>query len=205
MGDGVVAGATHAPGAGGAGLACGVVASAKYVGLVWILFALVALRPRNGDGARSRVSRWRVPFFAALLGALAAINYPMLLAPVAARKGIGYESFHVVSSHLALVVPRLSSARFVLLWRETPPPVLVVGLAWIGWCVATWRRRSGFERFMALFPVGFFALTHASVVAWGRYLLRWWCGCTIWRVARLRSGPPVEGAGEVRRGGPYWR
>lgn len=153
------------------GGACAVAGSAKYIGLVWLLPAMFALRAAQRSNG-GRLSGAAIAWFLGVFAGLAAlINYPALLAPRAFADGLRYESFHIAAGHAALRTARLSVSRLSPLAHEIAPPVLVAALAWGIWTLAAWRRRKPFERFMVLFPVGYFALLSVATVTQVRYLL----------------------------------
>lgn len=150
------------------GVACGVAASAKYLGAACVGVGLVvALLKPIPSVARARSSGLM------LLCAVATglvLNVHILVNPVKAMKGLHAEINHAAFGHLGfnLRVPHLLYAEE---FKAMSPIVLVFAAIYLVGLAAEWRKRSADERITALFPVCFFVLLCFSSLVNMRYFL----------------------------------
>jgi 4-amino-4-deoxy-L-arabinose transferase-like glycosyltransferase len=154
------------------GVACATAASAKYIGIVVLPFALAALlfaRPKQQIGGRKPALR---KFAIGFLIAAAVLNYSFVLAPAKLFKGIHFEAGHVAGleeKHFA--TPMTSTIYLRTLLDQTTVPVLVLAAGHILAVLLWWRRRSPPERLLALFPIGYFLMLTVTPLKIPRYLL----------------------------------
>ena len=159
------------PGAAAAlGAACALALSGKYVGAVALLAALplLATKSREATGGLRR----NLPAFAGgLLGVLVLVNVSAILDPAGFRAGLAYETDHVTTGGGRPFAGVLSASYLLGFASQTTWPVRALALGFLGYVLATWRRRSFAERALALFPLLYLALLQGSQIKAIRYLL----------------------------------
>jgi hypothetical protein len=177
------------------GIAIGIACSAKYIGLLMLIPALAVI----GTEQRAAV-------IASAAVTFASINVAGFITPLSFVNGIGFEIYHVASSHAGVQSGPLSTAAgkfflrstfflFVLLW--------LCGLAYVTWNVVF--RRPGFtggqvSRFEVAFyltPLLFLVSVQMSMAVLPRYLMpvsAMVTAAAVWtfaRFARSRIARPV--------------
>ncbi len=151
----------------GTALACG----GKYVGFVTLPIAVLMVRAsRRRSAAPAGQSPW-MPFLVSLFLSLALINYSFFLQPSNLISGMAREAQHVIGEGRHPGRPVWSEIYVESVWMQTTWPVLVLSGVYLAFVVRSWRRRSGAERVIALFPVGCFALLSLVPLKIPRYIL----------------------------------
>jgi hypothetical protein len=151
----------------GTALACG----GKYVGFVTLPIAVLMIRASCRRGGAPAGPRPWMPFLVSLFLSLALINYSFFLQPGSLLGGLARESEHVIGEGRHPGRPFWSETYVESVWMQTTWPVLVLSAVYLAFVVRSWRRRSGAERVIALFPVGYFALLSLVPLKMPRYML----------------------------------
>ncbi len=151
----------------GTALACG----GKYVGFVTLPIAVLMIRAsfRRG-GAPPGPSPWK-PFLVSFFISLTLVNYSFFLHSSKLFSGLARESVHVIGEGRHPGRPVWSELYVESVWMQTTWPVLVLSGVYLAFVGCSWRRRSGAERVIALFPVGCFVLLSLVPFKTPRYML----------------------------------
>jgi hypothetical protein len=153
------------------GMACGLAASGKYIGIVMLPIALVLLC-RQPDLIRTgRRIQAAAIMFAGMAVVFCAFNFPMFMHPDWLWRGLGGETQHVLSDHHGLQVDYWRWNVLSLLYGEIFWPVLLLGCATAIWTAATWRQRPMSLRLVVIFALGYLAMLAVSRIEAARYLL----------------------------------
>jgi Dolichyl-phosphate-mannose-protein mannosyltransferase len=141
------------------GVAAGLAASAKYVGLV--LPALSLLPPLFTDTDLRRYYRMVALAAAIALLTFSAINYPMFLTPLVFLGGVHGEINHSLRGHLIVLYGWQSDFIFTWtanLWPGLRPPPALAGLAGAALVAANWRTSAPALRRLLIFAVAWYLL-----------------------------------------------
>jgi len=150
---------------------CALALSGKYVGAVALAGALPLVILRLRRLPAPALYRGLAAFAAGCLALLALVNVSVLLDFQAFRAGLAYETDHVATGGGRPFAGLLSSSYLHGLTSQMVWPVRLLALGYLGYVLATWRRRSFGERALALFPLGYLLLLQASPIKAIRYLL----------------------------------
>jgi hypothetical protein len=152
------------------GLACAIAASAKYVGLVFLIPGLIAAFSIQAKNWRIRLGRAGLVLVSFVLFA-AAINYRGLLHFSNFRDSFESEVEHSVTSHFGLTMHRPNLFFVHRLPQEATWPIL--SLAILAWVILflTWRRRNCWDLIALVIGPGFLLALSFSVIPFQRYLL----------------------------------
>lgn len=153
------------------GAACALAVSAKYIGVVALVGALPLIVLRGRERPELGAARALGAFASGLAAVLAVVNSSVLLDFPAFRAGLAYETDHVATGGGRPFAGSLSIAYWHGLNTQTTWPVRLLSAGFIGYVLATWRRRSFGERAITLFPVLYLALLQISPIKAIRYLL----------------------------------
>jgi hypothetical protein len=151
------------------GVAAGIAASGKYIGIIALPAALFFV---------PFATPWRrVPWcWGAVLVAFsltaALINYRIFIEWSRFQEGVKYETDHILTQHFGGTTmnrPNLFLARELI--RETMPHVLMLAGAYLISLALFWKRASRWDRFFVLFTVLFAVLLSFSIIPTYRYNL----------------------------------
>jgi len=154
------------------GLACGVAAAGKYLGIVVLVFAVpLALWPAAGVEPADRRTRLK-GFSLAFVAAFLICNLPLFATKLSSPfRSVGHEMKGVTGGHRGLTRQVPHGEYLESLTEHTPPAVLVLAGAYALILLATARRRTAPEWITLLFPLGYLAVLSCSPKIAGRYLL----------------------------------
>ena len=151
------------------GVAAGVAASGKYIGLIALIAALAFVASTRPW----RALPWRWGIIIVAFGVTAAlINYRIFVEWSRFQEGLRYETNHVLIQHFGGTVmnwPNLFAAKG--LFRETMPQILMLAGVFLISLAVFWKRTSRWDLFLVLFG-GFFAIILSfSIIPEYRYNL----------------------------------
>jgi 4-amino-4-deoxy-L-arabinose transferase-like glycosyltransferase len=152
------------------GAACAVAASAKYVGLVFLIPGLIAILTRPAKNWPLRLAQVGIALASFLLIA-AAINYRGLLHFSNFRHSFDDEVEHSITGHFGLTMhrPNLFFIRIFpaeVTWGILAPAILAWPIL-----ILTWRQRTAWDLVALLIGPAFLALLSFSVIPFHRYVL----------------------------------
>ena len=141
------------------GLAAGLAASAKYVGLV--LPALSLLPPLFTDTDLRRYYRTVALAMVVALLTFSAIDYPMFITPLVFLGGVHSEVNHSLRGHLIVLYGWQSNFLFTWtanLWPDLRSPLALAGLAGAVLVAANWRTSAPALRRLLIFALAWYLL-----------------------------------------------
>ena len=154
------------------GLACGLAAAGKYLGVVTLVFAL-PLVIWHGSVAATLDRRARLKLFALAFSLTFLVaNLPLFATKISSPfRSVGHEMAGVAGGHRGLTRKVPHGEYLDSLRQGMPPAVLILASAYGLIVLATARRRAPPEWAALLFPLGYLALISCSPKTAERYLL----------------------------------
>lgn len=152
------------------GIACGLAAAGKYLGIIALGFALplVIWHSASSLGRPARLKLFALAFGVTLLAA----NLPVFATKLASPfRSIGNEIKGAGGGHHGITRQVPHDEYLGALWRNMPPAVLILASVYALIVFATARRRTPPEWAALLFPLGYLALISCSPKTADRYLL----------------------------------
>ena len=151
------------------GIAAGLLASAKYIGLLAIPIAYWL----NATSRQPRKPGSRRTFTIALIASWCAINYLVVVNPLRFFSNLGTEAAHPIAGHHGLANPILvSSPVWPLLVAQANPVVLIVALGYVVFSLTRWRRLHRAVTLFVLGPAVYLLLLSLSRFVLDRHLLQ---------------------------------
>lgn len=152
------------------GLACAVAASAKYVGVVFLIVGLVALMATPARSRRMKIAR-ALGLMAAFAFFFGVINYRALIDFHDFRLGFDSEAKHAVTEHFGVTMNRPNSYFIDNLPSEAGWAMVIFGGMAIVVFLLTKRRRSKWDALMISIGPGYLVMLSFSSLPAVRYLL----------------------------------
>jgi hypothetical protein len=150
------------------GIATGVLASAKYLGLLAVPIACWI----SASGRKSRQPASRRAFTIAIVASWCAINYLVVVNPLRFFSNLGTEAAHPVAGHHGLANPiLLSSPVWEMLINQANLLVLILAVGYIAFAVVRRRRLNRAVWIVMLGPVAYLLLLSLSRFVLDRHLL----------------------------------
>jgi 4-amino-4-deoxy-L-arabinose transferase-like glycosyltransferase len=151
------------------GIGCGLASAGKYIGLVTIIFGLIAVQ-LAGKRELARLGAWSLTFIAASVLVFIAANIPALENFHALESAFLQEVKHVTTSHLDLVSPiwdpmMMNSVLYFC------GPLALAGIGFAFWALIKWRFEHPTISIISAFLLVLWLMIQCSTVKAERYSL----------------------------------